>query len=86
MIQLSALRALARSRKRNRRIEEAWKKGVNWVKGLQNKDGGWVAFEKGVTNRFLTHLPLENSGDMMTDPSTADITGRVLEFFWDVCS
>lgn len=77
----AALRALARSRKRNRRIEEAWKKGVNWVKGLQNKDGGWAAFEKGVTNRFLTHLPLENSGDMMTDPSTADITGRVLEFF-----
>lgn len=77
----AALRVLARSRKGNQRIEKAWKKGIEWVKGLQNIDGGWAAFERGVTSKVLTHLPLDNSGDMITDPSTSDITGRVLEFF-----
>lgn len=39
------------------------------------------AFEKGVTSRILANLPIENASDMITDPSTPDITGRVLEFF-----
>ncbi|MEB3055228.1 prenyltransferase/squalene oxidase repeat-containing protein [Bacillus pseudomycoides] len=77
----AALRAIARSREGNQRIEEAWRKGIEWVKELQNIDGGWAAFERGVTSHFLTHLPLDNAGDMTTDPSTSDITGRVLEFF-----
>ena len=55
-------------------------RAVNWVKGLQNNDGGWGAFEKGVTKRILANLPIENASDMITDPSTPDITGRVLEF------
>ncbi|MEN1934068.1 prenyltransferase/squalene oxidase repeat-containing protein [Paenibacillus sp. 102] len=76
-----ALRALAESRKGNLKVKGAWEKGIEWVKGLQNIDGGWAAFERGVTSKFLTHLPLDNSGDMITDPSTPDITGRVLEFF-----
>lgn len=77
----AALRALAQSAKRNARVEAAWKKGIQWVEGLQNVDGGWGAFEKGVTSRMLTHVPLDNAEDMIIDPSTPDITGRVLEFF-----
>ncbi|SDZ11151.1 prenyltransferase/squalene oxidase repeat-containing protein [Bacillus sp. 166amftsu] len=77
----AVLRALARSRRGNPKVEGAWKKGIQWVRGLQNIDGGWAAFEKGVTNHLLTHFPLENANDMLTDPSTSDITGRVLEFF-----
>ena len=77
----AALRALARSREGNQRAQEAWGRGIDWVKGLQNIDGGWAAFERGVTNRLFSHLPLENADDMITDPSTADLTGRVLEFF-----
>ncbi len=77
----AVLRALARSREGNQKVEGAWRKGIEWVKGLQNIDGGWAAFERGVTSKILTYLPLDNSADMTTDPSTADITGRVLEFF-----
>ena len=75
----AVLRALARSRG-NENVDNAWKRAVNWVKGLQNNDGGWGAFEKGVTSRILANLPIENASDMITDPSTPDITGRVLEF------
>ncbi|EJR53134.1 squalene-hopene cyclase [Bacillus cereus VD107] len=76
----AALRALARSRG-NGKVDSAWGRGVEWVKGLQNSDGGWGAFERGVTSRILANLPIENASDMITDPSTPDITGRVLEFF-----
>jgi len=60
---------------------ENWEKGYRWLIGMQNKDGGFGAFEKNVTNKWLTHLPLESASDAIIDPSTADLTGRVLEFF-----
>ncbi|PGS80863.1 squalene--hopene cyclase, partial [Bacillus anthracis] len=53
----AVLRALARSRG-NEHVDNAWKRAVNWVKGLQNNDGGWGAFEKGVTSRILANLPI----------------------------
>lgn len=34
-----------------------------------------------MTSKLLANLPIENASDMITDPSTPDITGRVLEFF-----
>ncbi len=42
----AALRALARSRG-NENVDTAWKRAVNWVKGLQNNDGGWGLLKKG---------------------------------------
>jgi squalene-hopene/tetraprenyl-beta-curcumene cyclase len=57
---------------------ENLEKGVNWILGMQGKDGGWGAFD--VDNNFslLNKIPF---GDLeaMIDPSTADLTGRVLE-------
>ena len=57
---------------------ENLEKGVNWILGMQGKDGGWAAFD--VDNNFslLNKIPF---GDLeaMIDPSTADLTGRVLE-------
>ena len=32
-----------------------------------------------MTSKLLANLPIENASDMITDPSTPDITGRVLE-------
>ena len=42
----AALRALARSRG-NENVDTAWKRAVNWVKGLQNNDGGWGFLKRG---------------------------------------
>jgi squalene-hopene/tetraprenyl-beta-curcumene cyclase len=57
---------------------ENLEKGVHWILGMQGKDGGWGAFD--VDNNFslLNKIPF---GDLeaMIDPSTADLTGRVLE-------
>ena len=47
---------------------------------MQNEDGGWPAFEKNTNSRLLSLLPIEGGNDMITDPSSADLTGRTLEF------
>jgi squalene-hopene/tetraprenyl-beta-curcumene cyclase len=54
------------------------KKGLHWVLGMQGKDGGWGAFDVDNDMGILNQLPF---GDLeaMIDPSTPDLTGRVLE-------
>ena len=47
---------------------------------MQNRDGGWPAFEKNVDNELLNLLPIEGGKFLLTDPSSADLTGRTLEF------
>jgi sporulenol synthase len=76
----AALRALTRSARDNMNVKRAWKKGSDYLLAMQNKDGGWAAFEKDTDWRLLTKLPIENARDAAIDPSTADLTGRVLEF------
>jgi squalene-hopene/tetraprenyl-beta-curcumene cyclase len=52
--------------------------GLEWLLAMQNKDGGWSAFECGVDKKLVNHIPF-NDLDNMLDPSTADVTGHVLE-------
>lgn len=77
----AALRSLTSIAKKDKKVKRAWNKGIHWLLGMQNKDGGWGAFEKNVDNHMVLHIPLDSAEDMILDPSTADITGRVLEFF-----
>jgi squalene-hopene/tetraprenyl-beta-curcumene cyclase len=52
--------------------------GYEWLLGLQNEDGGFAAFEKDGDNRIFNEI-IFNDAKNMLDPSTADVTGRVLE-------
>ncbi|WP_088071848.1 terpene cyclase/mutase family protein [Gottfriedia luciferensis] len=81
----AVLRALTRCAIEPNRYE-SWMKGVQFLLGLQNNDGGWGAFEKNVNNKWLTYLPIENAKDAIIDPSTADLTGRALEFIGNYTS
>jgi sporulenol synthase len=76
----AALRAITRQALQDRMYRKAWNKGIHWLLGMQNKDGGWGAFEKDANNRILTLIPLENAEDAIIDQSTVDVTGRVLQF------
>lgn len=76
----AVLRALTRESKSNASVKVAWEKGVTYLLGMQNKDGGWGAFEKNAYQPIFAHLPIENAKDALIDDSTADLTGRVLEF------
>jgi sporulenol synthase len=77
----AALRSLSRLAKTDSSAAAAWKRGVNWVLSMQNDDGGWPAFEKNTDSALVRELPIEGADTVSTDPSTADLTGRTLEFF-----
>jgi squalene-hopene/tetraprenyl-beta-curcumene cyclase len=55
-------------------------RAVEWLLGMQNRDGGWGAFDHENDRLFLNKIPFSDM-DSLCDPSTADVTGRVLEGF-----
>ncbi|MDQ0197869.1 squalene--hopene cyclase [Neobacillus ginsengisoli] len=60
---------------------QAWDRGISWVFSMQNDDGGWPAFERKTDTKLIDFLPIEKGEFLLSDPSTADLTGRTLEFF-----
>lgn len=78
----AALRALYpyRMGKQGPAYSATWKKGISWVLSMQNLDGGWPAFEVNTDKFYLSWLPYQGIKEFSTDPSTADLTGRTLEF------
>ncbi len=58
--------------------EAAVQRGLTWMLGMQNADGGWASFDRDNDKQWLTEVPFADHNAMI-DPSTADITGRVLE-------
>ncbi|HVZ35042.1 MAG TPA: prenyltransferase/squalene oxidase repeat-containing protein, partial [Polyangiaceae bacterium] len=57
---------------------DAVARGLAWRVGMQNRDGGFASFDRDNDKRWLTFIPFADHNAMI-DPSTADITGRVLE-------
>jgi squalene-hopene/tetraprenyl-beta-curcumene cyclase len=53
-------------------------RALDWVLAMQNKDGGWGAFDRNCNMEILTFVPFADHNAMI-DPSCEDITGRVLE-------
>lgn len=53
-------------------------RGLDWLLGMQNTDGGWAAFDRDITLEILTKVPFADHNAML-DPSCPDITARVLE-------
>ena len=60
--------------------EETIRRATEWVLGMQNKDGGWAAFDVDNDKEFLNEIPFADI-DALCDQSCPDITGRVIEAF-----
>ncbi len=60
------------------RMEAAVRRGIQWLLSMQNRDGGWGAFDRDNDRRFLCNIPFADHNAMI-DPSTADVTARVVE-------
>ncbi|MFN4260243.1 MAG: squalene--hopene cyclase [Gemmataceae bacterium] len=73
------LMALARSGlAETAEVRPAVERGLRWLLGMQNREGGWAAFDRGIDREILTKVPFADHNAML-DPSCPDITGRVLE-------
>ncbi|BDG02223.1 squalene--hopene cyclase [Anaeromyxobacter oryzae] len=53
-------------------------RALAWMRGMQNSDGGWAAFDVENDRLFLNEIPFSDM-DSLCDPSSPDVTGRVLE-------
>jgi len=60
------------------RLEAAIRRGLTWLLGMQNRDGVWGAFDHNNDRQFLCQIPFADHNAMI-DPSTADVTARVVE-------
>ncbi|GGG54502.1 prenyltransferase/squalene oxidase repeat-containing protein [Paenibacillus radicis (ex Gao et al. 2016)] len=58
----------------------SWQRGLNWVLAMRNDDAGWPAFERKGKWMPASLFQFEGSTDVATDPSTVDLTSRVLSF------
>lgn len=53
-------------------------RGVEWMLGMQCKNGGWAAFDRDNDTRILTKIPFCDFGELL-DPPSVDVTAHVLE-------
>ena len=50
-------------------------RAVEWVLGLQSKNGGWGAFDADNCYHYLNHIPFADHGALL-DPPSADVSAR----------
>lgn len=58
----------------------AMHRGARWILAMQSQDGGWGAFDRDNVRELFTQVPFADHNAMI-DPSTADLTARMLEMF-----
>lgn len=56
----------------------AAQRGVDWVRALRCRHGGWAAFDADNTRQLAYRLPFSDFGAVI-DPPTADVTAHVVE-------
>ena len=54
------------------------RRGIAWLLSMQNRDGGWGAFDRDNDRALLTHIPFADHNAMI-DPSSADVAARAIE-------
>lgn len=60
---------------KQRQVEQ---RAIEWLKGMQSRDGGYAAFDADNNWGVLNAIPFSDHNAML-DPTCPDITGRVLE-------
>ena len=59
-------------------LSPVFARALRWLLSFQCRDGGWAAFDRNVTQRWLEDVPFADHNAIL-DPTCSDLTGRVLE-------
>ena len=62
------------------RRADSIQRGLEWLAGMQSKNGGWAAFDKDNNKKYLTKIPFSDFGETL-DPPSADVTAHLLEMY-----
>lgn len=60
-------------------FEEPIRRALEWIEGMQSKNGGWGAFDADNTYHYLNNIPFADHGALL-DPPTVDVTARCIGF------
>jgi squalene-hopene/tetraprenyl-beta-curcumene cyclase len=75
----TAVVVMAMDRARGHGLEDRFKepmaRGMEWVMGLQSKNGAWGAFDADNNYSYLNNIPFADHGALL-DPPTEDVTAR----------
>jgi squalene-hopene/tetraprenyl-beta-curcumene cyclase len=65
------------------KCDEAIRRATEWSVRMQDKNGGWAAFDRNNNKKFLEKIPF---ADFMTplDPTSPDVTAHVLELLGEI--
>ncbi len=58
--------------------DQACRRALMWLMGMQSSDGGWASFDVDNNKSVFNAIPFADHNAML-DPSTSDITARILE-------
>jgi squalene-hopene/tetraprenyl-beta-curcumene cyclase len=59
------------------RYAESVRRALDWLVGMQSRDGGFAAFDADNTYYYLNKIPFADHGALL-DPPTSDVTARVV--------
>ena len=62
---------------------EAIARAVEWIVGMQSKNGGWGSFDADNSNTYLNYIPFADHGALL-DPPTEDVTARCVSFLLQI--
>lgn len=65
------------------RYQKNIKAALDWLLGMQSKEGGFAAFSIDQNFDYLNLIPFADHGALL-DPPTEDVTGRVLSFLGEI--
>ncbi len=73
----SSVVAMALDRADSDENRESVDRGVEWIIGMQCRNGGWGSFDADNTFYYLNHIPFADHGALL-DPPTEDVSARCI--------
>jgi len=60
-------------------FDEPVARALEWIEGMQSRNGGWGAFDADNTYHYLNNIPFADHGALL-DPPTVDVSARCIGF------